>query len=63
MVMKNRSIPLLKVKCNQTIIVITSFRGIVSLGKEHTLLHFVSLHPCVYMGTGGILLGDNPVMD
>ena len=30
---------------------------------QETLLHFVSVHLSVYMGTGDILLGDNPAMD
>ena len=36
-------------------------RRVVSLDKE--LLHFVSLHPGVEIGTGDILLGGNPAMD
>ena len=36
-------------------------RRVVSLDKE--LLHFVSLHPGVQIGTGDILLGGNPAMD
>ena len=46
MVMKNRSIPLLKVKCNENIIVVTSFRGIVSLDKG--LYSTLSLFTQVY---------------
>ena len=30
---------------------------------QETLLHFVSVHPSVYMGTGDILFGGNPAMD
>ena len=36
-------------------------RRVVSLDKE--LLHFVSLHPGVEIGTGDILLGGNHAMD
>ena len=31
--------------------------------RQGTLLHFVSLHPGVSMGTSDILLGGNPAMD
>ena len=31
--------------------------------RQGNLLHFVSLHPGAWMGTGDILLGDNPLMD
>ena len=30
---------------------------------QETLLHFVSVHLSVYMGTGDILFGGNPAMD
>ena len=30
---------------------------------QETLFHVISVHPSVYMGTGDILLGDNPAMD
>ena len=30
---------------------------------QETLLHFVSVHPSVYMGIGYILFGGNPAMD
>ena len=30
---------------------------------QETLLHLVSVHPSVYMGTGDILFGGNPAMD
>ena len=30
---------------------------------QETLLHFVSVHPSVCMGTGDILFGGNPAMD
>ena len=31
--------------------------------RQETLLHFVSLHPGVLMGTGDILLGGNSAID
>ena len=31
--------------------------------RQGTLLHLVSLHPGVEIGTGDILLGGNPAMD
>ena len=35
----------------------------LSFLRQGTLLHFVSLHPGVQMGTSDILLSGNPVMD
>ena len=38
-------------------------RSLHCILRQGTLLHFVSLHPGVSMGTSDKLLGGNPVMD